>query len=253
MVDGFVSSYRQHPTGVQHRLVVVLNGFHDRTDARLAQVKRALQGIEHEPLHTPRPLVDLGAYRWAAERVDARQVCFVNSYSRPVADGWLRLLAAPHVRAEVGLTGIGGSYESAYTAAPVWLRRRRRRDFLPFPNPHLRTNGFMVSRELLLSLEWPTPDTKPAAWAIESGKRSMSRQVWERGLDVLVVGRDGGAYARDRWRDSATFRSFDQSNLLIADNRTAQYQDAQPRLRRRLEEMAWGGAATASQPVDART
>ena len=56
----------------------------------------------------------------------------------------------------------------------------------------------------------------------------------------MVVGRDGRSYERDRWRESATFRSGGQRNLLIADNRTAQYEQADPAFKRRLEQMAWG-------------
>lgn len=59
-------------------------------------------------------------------------------------------------------------------------------------------------------------------------------------MKVLVVGRDGVAYPPERWRESATFRSGDQRNLLIADNRTEQYAAADPRFKRTLEEMAWG-------------
>ncbi len=81
----------------------------------------------------------------------------------------------------------------------------------------------------MLSLDWPEVGTKRGAWALESGRRSITRQVWERGLETLVVGRDGQAYERDRWFDSATFRSGGQRNLLIADNRTRQFDDATPR------------------------
>jgi hypothetical protein len=243
-LEGFLAAYRERQAGLDHRLVVILNGFRGSSDRRLAAVERALEGVDHERLITPSALPDLSAYRAAAEEIDARRLCFLNSYSRPLVDGWLSLLAKPHSQPAVGLTGIGGSFESAYTAAPFWLRRRRARDFPPFPNPHLRSNGFMLARELLLDLEWPRLRSKAAAWALESGKRSISRQVWERGLEVIVVGRDGVAYPRERWCESATFRSGEQRNLLIADNRSRQYEEAKPALRTRLEEMAWGAAGT---------
>jgi len=167
-------------------------------------------------------------------------LCFVNSYSRPLAGGWLALLEGSLANRGVGLVGSCGSLESAYSAAPFWLKRRRRRDFPPFPNPHLRTNGFMLERELLLELDWPEPQTKTQAWGLESGRRSLARQVWDRGLDVCVVGRDGRGYSCRQWRDSHTFRLADQSNLLIADNRTQHYDRASARLRHRMSEMAWG-------------
>jgi hypothetical protein len=225
---------------------MIFNGFDGPGDRRLAEVEGTLEGVEHERILTPRPLLDLTAYRHAAEQIDARLLCFLNSYSRPLVDGWLSMLAAPLSRPDVGLAGTGGSCESAYSAAPFWLRRRRRRDFDPFPNPHLRTNGFILERELMLDLDWPVADSKAAAWALESGKRSLSHQVWERELDVLVVGRDGLTYERERWHESATFRSAGQRNLLIEDNRTMQYEQADARMKRTLEQMAWGRADSAS-------
>lgn len=241
VLEGFVDAYRARQAGMAHRLVVIFNGFQQRSDP-LTRFERLLAGVEHESLVLSRATRDLTAYRAAALETDAARLCFLNSYSRPLVDGWLSLLAKPHERPEVGLTGIGGSFESAYSSAPFWLRRRRRAHFLPFPNPHLRSNGFMISRELLLGLHWPPTSSKAAAWALESGTNSISRQVWAHGLEVLVVGRDGVAYPPERWRESATFRSGEQRNLLIADNRTRQYEQAKPAFRRRLEEMAWGSA-----------
>jgi hypothetical protein len=70
---------------------------------------------------------------------------------------------------------------------------------------------------------------------------------------MLVVGRDGVAYPTERWRESATYRSGGQANLLIADNRTRQYETASPRRRLKLEQMTWGTEAPHdAQPAPAR-
>jgi hypothetical protein len=249
MLEGFLDAYRRWDPRLDHRLAVILNGFRGAADRRLADVDRLLESVEHERFVTPSAVPDLIAYRLAAQYIDARELCFLNSYSRPLVDGWLAKLAHALAPLSVGLVGSGGSCESAYTAAPFWLRRRRKADFPPFPNPHLRSNGFMLARELLLELEWPALRSKATAWALESGKHSIARQAWERGLEVLVVGRDGVAYPPERWRQSATFRSGDQRNLLIADNRTRQFEEAEPALRARLEEMAWGDSGEPASSV----
>jgi hypothetical protein len=236
----FLASYTRHPAAIEHRLAVICNGFSGPDDPRLKEVERALEGIAYERVITPRAVLDIEAYRQAALELKAGRLCFLNSYSRPLADGWLAKLAAPLEDPAIGLAGSGGSFESAFTAAPRWLRPFRRRLFPPFPNPHLRTNGFMIQRSLLLELRWPRPASKVSAWAFESGRASLARQVWERELEVVVVGADGCAYPRERWLESATFRSGGQRNLLIADNRTSQYEQADAKLRGRLELMAWG-------------
>ena len=68
----------------------------------------------------------------------------------------------------------------------------------------------------------------------------MTRQLWARGLQTLIVGRDGCAFPPQRWADSATFRSGDQANLLVADNRTRQWEAADPAERAHLSRLAWG-------------
>jgi hypothetical protein len=236
----FLESYRRHPAGVTHQLLVVFNGFRAGTD--LGPWRELLAGVEHEELALESRLLDLAAYRESAARVPAERYCFLNSYSVVLASGWLGHLER-HVRsAGVGLVGVAGSLESLYTHAPFFLRRRRR-DFPPFPNPHIRSNGFMLERELLLSLDWTGPRRKLDAWRLESGKRSITRQVLERGLQALVVGRDGAAYSPEHWRESATFRVGDQPNLLIADNRTRQWEGYSAAKRRRYAEMTWGDAS----------
>jgi hypothetical protein len=236
-LERFVSAYRAHRPGLEHGLLVLFNGFAPTDD--LARWQESLAGVSHQELRLERPVLDLDAYRQAVERVVAERYCFVNSHSQPLVEGWLAHLAGQLDVPGVGVVGVGGSLESAYSSAPRPLRPFRRR-FAPFPNAHVRTNGFMLERELMLDLDWPVIRSKVDAWALESGKRSISRQVWERGLDVRVVGRDGVAYSSERWRESATFRSGGQRNLLISDNRTLQYERADAAFKDTLERMAWG-------------
>ena len=233
----FIESYRRHQAGAEHRLLVLLNGFRPGQD--LTPWRTALEGVPHEEQRLTGSVLDLAAYRQAADLLAAERYCFVNSYSVILEDNWLGMLDG-HLRTPgVGIAGTGGSYESAYSAAPRPLRPFRR-DFDPFPNPHIRTNGFALERELLVSLDWPAPRRKLQAWRLESGQRGISRQVCDRGLRMVVVGRDGLAYPPERWRESATFRSGGQVNQLIADNRTREYETVGAARRRVLEEIAWG-------------
>jgi hypothetical protein len=240
VLEGFLRAYREMPPGIPHQLAVILNGFHGSHAGGLADAQRVLAEVEHEVVLPPRPIPDLAAYLLAAQQVQAERLCFLNSYSRPLVPDWLATLDAPFCDPSVGMVGASCSFESAFSAAPRWLRPLRRRDFPPFPNPHLRSNAFVLDRELMLRLRWEVSRSKTTAWALESGRGSISNQIWDRGMKVLAVGRDGVAYPPERWRESATFRSGEQRNLLIADNRTDQYANADPEFKRRLGQMAWG-------------
>jgi hypothetical protein len=237
----FMASYREHPAGCEHRLLVLMKGFSAAVDR--GPWRETLSAVAHEELDAPSGTLDLGTYRWVIESAgDAGRFCFTNSNSIVQCDDWLGMLDRALCEEGVGIVGAAGSHESAYSAAPFWLKRRRRRDFPPFPNIHLRSNGFALARELARSLDWPPPVSKLDAWRLESGNRSITRQVLERGLQALVVGRDGVGYPPDRWAASATFRSGGQRNLLLADNRTRQWEESRPARKQQFTLMTWGTA-----------
>ncbi|HEX3391936.1 MAG TPA: hypothetical protein VHS55_05195 [Solirubrobacteraceae bacterium] len=229
----FIASYREHPAGTEHRLILALAG----PDGDRSPWRRAFADVEHEQLEVGNG-IDLDNYRAAVELVTAERYCFVNTVSVVLADSWLRHLEHALLAPTVGMVATTGSFESPNAIRPGPLRRLRP-GHEPFPNPHLRTNGFALERELLLTLDWPTGLTKLEAVALEAGSRGLTRQVQARGLQTLVVGRDGIGYPPERWRQSATFRSGEQTNLLVSDNRTRHYQQAGPLTRRGLAWLAW--------------
>jgi hypothetical protein len=237
-VARFATSLRAHPAGPGHTLLVAWKGYED--SAARDQARRALAGITHEELMIPASGLDLSSYRTIADQVSADAVCFLNTDSEVLANGWLDALSGQLSAPGVGLVGATGSYESQLTSAPLPLRLLRAGRYPPFPNPHLRTNAFMLRRATIRELWWPAVARKRAAWELESGNRSLTRQILERGQTVLVVGRDGHGYPPERWRESATFRVEDQPNLLVSDKRTRDYAAAEPRVARVLSEHAWG-------------
>jgi hypothetical protein len=243
----FAESYRQHPPGAEHRLMLLLNNV---TEEALSEAADALAAeVGGETVALPEPVLDLAAYAEAGRRVEAERLCFLNSYSEPLVEGWLATLLAPLEDPAVGLVGASGSYESFSSNAPLVTRPYRMRQFPPFPNAHVRTNGFALRRDLMLDLEWGSIRSKLDTWKLESGYRAITRQVWDRGLKAVVVGRDGRAYGPDELFESRTFRRGTQPNLLVADNRTAEFDEAPPKRRRRLFELAWGKQALDSDEV----
>jgi hypothetical protein len=117
-------------------------------------------------------------------------------------------------------------------------------EFLPkfprFPNAHLRSNGFIVDRELLLNCFAHIEPTKKAAYAFESGSNSLSAQIIRRGKRLALVGRNGELYGESRWSMSNTFRLGTQSNLLLADNQTRVFGNLSEDERNTYVMMSWG-------------
>lgn len=264
-VRAFLRSYRAHRAGIPHELIVLLNGAPPGKGdesargagrgraARAALTRERLQAeladTEHRLLALERPVVDLPAYGQAAGALAHERLCFLNSHSAILAEDWLAILAQAHDDPNTGLVGATASWESQSQPIrgrvrhwPYQLVRLRgaRREFPRFPNPHIRTTAFMLDRALALALNLEQAQDKHATYLLESGRRSITRQVLERALRAVVTGRDGRVYGIKDWAASRTYRSGAQANLLIADRRTEDWRRASPWLRRRLSRDAWG-------------
>ena len=258
----FLDSYRAHPAGCDHELLLLCKGF--RTRSELQPYQELLHDIRCRALWLPDVGFDIRPYFVAARRFSHPYFCFLNSYSVILADGWLAKLYCHITRPGVGLVGATSSYLSLYDNLFDWsdeihqhpnyqgalgrarlaVRRHAYQRWFPaFPNPFIRTNAFMMSRDVLLRVCQPALRIKVDANRFESGVDNLTIQVRRMGLRALVVGRDGVGYEQAEWPYSNTFMQHDQGNLLVSDNRTIQYANADIEGRWRISHASWGDAA----------
>ena len=108
-----------------------------------------------------------------------------------------------------------------------------------FPNPHIRTNAFMMERDLLLSLRIPSFAEKEDAYRFESGRSSLTRQIIAKGLRPVVVDCNGDVFDVGDWDKSSTFWTKRQDKLLVADNRTRDYAEGTHEFQTLLKNFAW--------------
>ena len=254
----FLATYQTCHGGIAHDLLIVYKGFDSPEtlqsyNALLAEYKFP---ATYQPLQISDAGFDISAYSVAARHFPHAFLCFVNSYTQLRDTLWLSKLYTHLTQDGVGVVGASGSWE---TFVPSLLHERARlnkrglagriRGYLrlgyqqmrypAFPNPHIRTNGFMLSRTLLLELRGSNPRNKEGAWEFENSRRSMTCQIRARGLRPLIVGKDGIGYEIEQWPRSNTFRLGNQANLLMTDNRTEEYANATPDAKRALSEAAW--------------
>jgi hypothetical protein len=117
-------------------------------------------------------------------------------------------------------------------------------EFGRHPNPHIRTNAFMIRRDVFLSLRSMTFKRKIDAYKFESGRHSMTKQIIARGLRPVVVDRSGKTYNISEWKSSSTFWIDLQANLLVADNQTGSYTTGSSERRKALKNHAWDGPSS---------
>lgn len=312
--ERFAASYRAHPAGTDHDLVVLYKGF--ETSAAAEMARAVFDDLPRHGLTLEDVGFDIGSYLEAAERLDHDALCFLNTHSEIAAPGWLATLAGSALPERIGLVGAMGSYESIFSTVQLlervieaarrpWARRsaalasyydfllprfrpdwyapshsslmgqlralaRQARDalpgaarrdgahlrgtaliwpgapeidtaaFPPFPNPHIRSNAFLIDRRRLLALDVAVIRTKADANLFESGGDSLTNQVLRAGLTVLVAGRDGTTYEVPDWSRSGTFRLGDQTNLLVGDNHTRSFAAMSAGAKAAHARMTWG-------------
>jgi len=258
----FVDSYRRHVAGESHELLIVFKGFSNAEDR--AVLNEMLVGTRYSAIDIPDRGFDIDAY-WSAfneSRGDSKYYLFLNSHAEILHDNWLGCFSAHIEREGVGLLGATGSYQSIasdcryprYLEEPVgsvWralmlrvgrptLGILRRRQFPMFPNPHIRSNAFMVSSEVMGRVPVKRMKSKMDCYKFESGNHSLTRQVQAMGLMPLLVDAAGCAYRVDDWWKSNVFWRGNQENLLIADNQTRAYESGDVRKKAMLSHYAWG-------------
>jgi hypothetical protein len=111
--------------------------------------------------------------------------------------------------------------------------------YVSYPNPHVRTNAFMIERDSFLALRPPSFRTKFGVYKFESGHQSLTQQVLKQGLRPVIVARDGRIYDMADWKLSSTYWIDQQANLIAADNRTRDYSEGSREARARLQAHAW--------------
>jgi hypothetical protein len=264
----FVKSYRQLDAGIAHELLVICKGY-DGTDEVRAAFEDVGSPVRFFPVSDAG--FDVGAYFASAQAVTTELVCFLNSHARIRAPRWLTMLVDAIDGPGVGAAGATASCESTSQHLALGLRSQWRalvhepsriresigematslRLYPWWPNPHLRTNGFLMRTAVFKRLRLQRDD-RQSALVFESGRESMTRQLARQGLGVVVVGADGRTFDAEHWSASGTFRCGEQENLLVHDNQTRRYQDAGPDERRYLGRLAWGARYQPGGAVRAR-
>jgi hypothetical protein len=198
----FWKSYIDHDSGMDHDVIIIWKNF---------------IGVEH-PNVTGKFKVhnvvvsdrgrDIDMYIKASKMFDHDAFVFLNSWSEIKRDGWLKTMHDA-MRDEVGLVGAFSSLESHRTniihkirriwnqsplrekvqlpvyACYMWLRLGIHAP--PRPNFHVRTNGFLIRREIMAQIRRPVIFDKIAAYRFESGYHSLTRQVLDMGYKIACL------------------------------------------------------------------
>jgi len=94
----------------------------------------------------------------------------------------------------------------------------------PFPNPHIRSNAFIVRRSDLQSYFGSKMHEKKQAFLFESGAGSLTRTLLDKQRRAVVVNNSGDIFDVPDWPRSKTFRLENQQGLIVKDKRTREFE-----------------------------
>ncbi len=258
----FVNSLKEHHTGTQYDLIFLFNGVD--TDADITEyiefANKENLIFQYDCLKEGQ---DIDAYRYIAAKIQHEFILFFNSYSTLMAGNWLDKYYAASNQSSIGIVASSASLQSYYTSVfqknkwgwefnqSITYNYRKYKLFLktffywrflfkPFPNPHVRTNAFMIRRVLFLEIKNEPLTSKFKAYQFESGRNSITNQILKRGLKTLVIDKNGQTYEPTEWKNSNTFWINDQENLLVSDNQTKIYNEASLDKKKQMTKLAWG-------------
>lgn len=258
----FATSYKKFDAGLKHDLILLFNGVNSTDDTIPFHEVAKKFSLSYESF-TKKDGLDLDAYFWIAEQLNCDYFLFLNSFSIMLADNWLQKSMQYTSNPKIGLISPSGSYQSYYSSVFInnsctWDKMKSFKEnyskyklliknlfywrfFFPsFPNPHIRTNVFLISRELFLSLKRKKLKNKFMAYKLESGYNSITRQIISKGLEVLIVDKAGESYKIPEWVKQNIFWKGHQEDLLISDKQSEEYRLANDAKKNELTQLAWG-------------
>lgn len=268
-LENFLNSYKKNKSGINHELIIVFNGFkfEEELNPFLELLKYSSIKLKIEKTNSK---YDIDVYYFIANKYnDYSYFLFLNTYSIILAENWLFYYYKNIIIENVGCvsaTGAWGDFNhvidykkslSEILKFKIKLNILKkiiyfRYNFYPSVGIHLRTNAFMINRNVFLTIQ--RPNVKPLllrflfrlnnkkirSFCFEHGINNFSNQLLKRGYKIKLVNKFGLGIDIENWADSNIFWNGEQENLLIQDNQTSKYQNSCKEEQTKLKFAAWG-------------
>ena len=98
--------------------------------------------------------------------------------------------------------------------------------FYPFPNPHIRTTGFLIKgSDFFEFMKNKSIKSKIDTWKIESGKNSLTNHFKKLNFSIYVINSDGNKFEEKDWKFSETYNYLEKSKSIISDKHIRKYDE----------------------------
>lgn len=252
----FLKHYKIYRSGMRHELIVCFKNFYKNTN--IIQWKKVLNKnikYKYKKVFIDNYKIDdydWGSYRRIAKKNKNKIIFFLNSHSYPIKNNWLKLITKHYKKKSlVGCTASYASLSSSFFSYPKYYRMNFLKSliygffnlfrFPIFPNPHIRSNAFLIKGLDFLSLKLTDLfQYKLQTNMSESGWLGMTRQLKKKKFRIILANSKGEGYLEPTWIKSEVFSYKNQDNLIISDNRTRIYKSLSLKDKRKEQKFHWG-------------
>jgi len=254
--EKFIKSYKKYKPNLDHELIIIFKG------CREYLIKKRMAFLKYYKINTVIKIYkdigkDIYTYYKIANEIDYKYLLFFNSHSEIMQKNWLNFLYSYIQLNQVSLVGCSASFgtpiiinkngsgkNNFYKILKNFYHKLRNlfllKYFKVFPNFHIRTNGFIIEKDILLKITHKNLKKKINCHIFEHGKNSLTNQILNLNRKVIVVDKMGKFYDQDNISQSKIFWGSRQNDILVADNQTNLYAKSSAKRKNELRFYAWG-------------
>lgn len=227
----FQKYYKKYKSGSKHSLLICFKLLNQK---KIFTLKRILKNLNYIQFVDPEVAndYDFGSYKRVAKKYPNHKILFLNSHSYPISNNWLKKLLL-HFRIKT-IIGTSASCESLLTSLKMKKINKfysffkhlikYKKNFKPFPNPHIRTSSFLIKGSDFTSfVKTKNFFNKDDAWLAESGLSNLTNFFKKKKFNIYVVNSDGVKFTENNWKLSETYCYLNQTRNIISDKHTRKY------------------------------
>lgn len=249
-LKNFLEHYKNFKSGEEHKLLICFKNFENNDtifECKKLQSVNYIKYLDNNDFND----FDWGSYRRISKIYKDEVIFFMNCHSYPLKNNWLSCFVKNYE--DNSILGPAGSLESMVNSAlkGIHVKNKFKSYFYAlsnfihfplFPNPHIRSNCFMISSKNFLSLKLNTKYKykKIGTWINESGRKGMTNYFKKKKFKIYVINSDGKKFEKNNWILSQTYACGNQSKLIISDKFSRLYDKAEYKEKEKIKKYVWG-------------
>jgi hypothetical protein len=244
----FMSNYKRYVSGKDHQLLICFKLLDNHTLKKYQNILKDIKYIQFIDNYEYNDY-DLGSYKRIANKYKNYAILFLNSHSYPICNNWL--LKLTNYFTDKTIIASSASNESMVDSVKfkkiykffsyLYRKWKFKKNFNSFPNPHIRTSGFLIKGEHYYNfIKDKKIYCKEDSWYLEAGKKGITTYFKSKKFNIYVVNSDGNFFTEKNWKFSETYNYKDQNKNIISDKHTRKYSESNFEKKIYYQKITWG-------------